>query len=179
MTDLTPSSPSLSCSDESDNINVAPMPILIKSTYQQDYVPPKHRIKYILKELVEKSLPVDYLPVDSGKRILPTTYRDIYRNSISASISEMLDLKFLDDTPQWKLDKRKPIDRNWLHPLDERKDFIKTQEWYLRMHSNKKLNNATTTNMKNDMIINNIDCIDNCKEINDNNIEENCVYCMC
>lgn len=62
---------------------------------------------------------------------MPTKYTDFYENCISASIGEKLDMKFQDDTPEWKYKCRAATDRNWLHPISDRRNFIATQKWKL------------------------------------------------
>lgn len=107
-------------------MDTAPMPVLITSTYQSDYISPKDR-----RKLKTTDLPA-VLPENAGTRLMPTLYEDFYRNCISASIGEKLHLQFQDDTPEWKLKCRIAADRNWLHPICERENYMKTQQWQLR-----------------------------------------------
>ena len=123
--------------------DVGTTPPVIKSTYQTDYTNPKIKIRdelkvcpiiiiYIqlkklknkkinaFKTLVDAALPPDYLDVDSGKRILPVTFHDVFRNCISASIGERLELKFTDDTPDWKYSGRDAASKHWLDDSSSR-----------------------------------------------------------
>lgn len=131
--------------------DAASMPTIILSIYLEDYISPAIRKAMASKILVAKSKPPDYLPVDAGKRILPTSFRDLYRNCVSASIGELLELEFQDDTPKWKYDNRNAAAINWLQPLSDRRNFIKTQQWNRsRNKSNKEKKENKDKNDNND-----------------------------
>lgn len=94
--------------------DAAPMPILIQSTYQMDFAPPKITIKNLVKKEIEEALPIDSLPAASGKRLLPMNFQDFYSNCVTASIGEKLELKITDDTPDWKKEQRAAAARKWI-----------------------------------------------------------------
>lgn len=117
---------------KTDKAPALPTPAL--STYMAEYISPSHQRLLAPKEIGK---PPDPVPETSGKRILPTTFHDVYRNCMSASIGEQ-GLSFQDDTPKWKLDNCAAAKTNWVHPLSDRRKFIETQEWYLRKQRNEQ-----------------------------------------
>lgn len=105
----------------------APMPKLVLSTYQTDYVSPADRRREQAL-LAIAAMPPDYLDESAGKRILPTTFKEVYQNCVSASIGDRLELQFNDDTPEWKKQNRKAAAEHWLRPLEERRRFAETRK---------------------------------------------------
>lgn len=67
--------------------------------------------------------PPDYLPLEAASRLLPTTFKQVYHNCVSASIGDRLELQFTDDTPQWKRNNRAAAAAWWIRPLEERRQF--------------------------------------------------------
>lgn len=105
----------------------APMPQLIQSTYQTDYISPMVRYREKALQAIA-AMPPDYLDEDAGKRILPTTLKQFYHNCVSASIGDRLELQFTDDTPDWKRKNRAAAAANWIRPLSERRRFVETKQ---------------------------------------------------
>lgn len=107
--------------------DAAPMPRYIQSTYQTDYISPMVRRREKALQAMA-GMPPDYLDENAGKRILPTTFKEVYQNTVSASIGDRLELQFSDDTPQWKKINRAAAAAHWLRPLDERRRFVETMK---------------------------------------------------
>lgn len=120
--------------------DAAAMPTLIRSTMADDYISPHERQLQRIRELV-LSMPPEYLPEAAGRRLLPTTFRDVHRHCVSASIGELLELEFQDDTPQWKYDNRAAGAVHWLRPLAERRKFIESQDWFRKKNGNASVPN--------------------------------------
>lgn len=119
--------------------DAAAMPTLVTSTMADDYISPHKRHLQHMRELV-RSMPPEYLSEAAGRRLLPTTFRDVHRHCVSASIGELLELEFQDDTPQWKYLNRAAAAVHWIRPLEERRKFIVSQEWYRRKNGNSSEN---------------------------------------
>lgn len=102
------------------------MPTLVLSTYLDDYISPAVRHAQHARRL-HALKPPDFLPIDAGRRLLPTTFKQVYQNCVSASIGDRLELQFTDDTPQWKRTSRAASAAWWIRPLEERRQFIETQ----------------------------------------------------
>lgn len=100
------------------------MPTLKLSTYMADYVLPQLQRSRRGQADVK---PIDCLSEAAGRRLLPTTFDDFYKNCVSASIGDRLELQFTDDTPQWKRDGRAAAAVSWVRPLDERREFVRTK----------------------------------------------------
>lgn len=105
----------------------APMPKYIQSTYQTDFVSPMVRRRIKALQAIA-TMPPDYLDENAGKRILPTTFKEVYHNCVSASIGDRLELQFTDDTPEWKRQNRHAAALHWIRPLEERRKFIETRK---------------------------------------------------
>lgn len=132
--------------------DATPMPTLILSVFLEDYISPAERRALSSKKLVAASKPPDYLPEDTGKRVLPTSFQDIYRNCVSASIGELLELEFQDDTPQWKYQNRAAAAIHWLKPLSDRRKFVQTQQWYLRKNNTSTAKDDAATNSSEELL---------------------------
>lgn len=105
----------------------APMPKYIQSTYQTDYISPMVRRREKALQAIA-AMPPDYLDENAGKRILPTTFKEVYENCVSASIGDRLELQFTDDTPEWKRVNREAAAAHWIRPLEERRRFVETRK---------------------------------------------------
>lgn len=105
--------------------DTAPMPKYIQSTYQSDYISPIVRRREKALQAIA-AMPPDYLDENAGKRILPTTFTEVYQNCVSASIGDRLELQFMDDTPEWKRQNRAAAAAYWIRPLEERRLFVET-----------------------------------------------------
>lgn len=110
----------------------AEMPQVTVGIYLSDYINPAVRHAREVHKITIATRPPDYMPEPTAKRLLPTTFNDIYRTSVSVSIGEKLELEMQDDTPEWKKQMRAEAAVNWLRPLAERRDFIRYQEWNMR-----------------------------------------------
>lgn len=100
----------------------------IITVYTYEYMHPDDKIKLLSPK------PAEYMRFDTARRVLPTKFNEVYRNSISANNNKCnyQDLKKNKFVPDWKQIGKKACDNNWINPLRDRRQFIQFQAWNLK-----------------------------------------------